>query len=129
MWQGKKVEIGESIELKESMASEMVVSGRVTPDIPEISDYICLTDFQLPGRSEKFLARKLELISLKSSDAVGLMVSRKIVPLDDSAWRPFNMRLTHGKRSGDAEKKLAELDHAEFLVKTAGLPSQKGRRS
>jgi hypothetical protein len=129
MWGGKKNQIGDEVELKEPEATAMVKAGRVIPDLKETDVYVTLRPFTLPGASSKFECKALELVSLKSGDALKLMLDRACLPLDDQVWRPYHMKLS-GKRSGDTRKELDELDRAAFQQKVLamGLPSQKGGR-
>lgn len=95
---GKRVEVGEEIELDEADRDEFVAHGRAIPcDLPPVGVYIALTDLNLPGNSEKFSCKKMELVSLKAEDALRLMLAGMVIPKDETRWRPGNRRLRSDK--------------------------------
>jgi hypothetical protein len=91
---GKRVEPGEEVEISVDEQTNFVANGRVIPlDLKPVDVYICIQSFSLPGNVEKFEAKAGELVSLIAEDALRLMLSRNVIPKDESRWRPFNRRL------------------------------------
>jgi hypothetical protein len=112
VWDKKIAEIGSEIEIKERSDQDgMVQRGMVKPsDLPEIGLYISLRDITLPGKVEKFTAKKLELIELKDSDALKLMLAQSIVPHNPDQWRPYSLKLGAPKRDYRGEAQIAEAE-------------------
>ncbi len=96
----RTVDPGEVIEI-EDMNDQVALcqSGRVVPaDLPEKAVYIALREFRLPSQTEEFRASTLEQVELLAKDALPLMLDGAIIPANDDQWRPFNKRLSSGKR-------------------------------
>ena len=92
---GKVLQVGDEIEIA-NLGEQLGYcrTGRVTPsDLPAIGEYIALTAFTLPGATEKFDCKKMELVKLRDTDALRLLLEGKIIPKDDSQWRPNSRRL------------------------------------
>ena len=87
---GKVLQPGEEIEISNSGEQlGYCQTGRVIPaDMPEVGEYVALTAITLPGVTEKFTCKKMELIKLKSGQALPLLLEGKIIPKDGSQWRP-----------------------------------------
>ncbi len=132
LWKmGQLVKPDDIIEATQSEADELVAIGRAVPcDLPETGVYIALQDICLPGRTEKFEAKRMERVELKAEDALRLMLDRSVIPEDEKQWRPRNARLkTDGGRSESLmHKRVDGIGQAEFEAKVSSLPSQKGRR-
>jgi hypothetical protein len=129
---GKLVKAGEQIEILEQADQDgMVKLGQVKPaDLPEVGRYVALRDLTLPGKVEKFTAKRLELIELKGADALLLMLDRGCLPADPDQWRPYRMKLGAPKRNYSWEKSMDDAGRtlaAKKTFKNVGLdyPSQK----
>ena len=123
---GKLVEAGEQIEILEQVDQDgMVKLGKVKPaDLPEVGRYVALRNLTLPGKVEKFTAKRLELVELKAADALALMLDRGCLPADPDQWRPYRMKLGAPKRNPEWEDGLdaaARTSAAKKACKAAGL--------
>lgn len=91
---GQLAKSGETIEIENPNDQVLFcLQGRIRPVLPETGVYIALMDITLPGRKEKFEAKKLELVELKADDALPLLLNRSVIPKDESQWRPFGRKL------------------------------------
>ena len=99
---GREVQPGEIIASSDTgLILTMLKKCSLTPlDLPEVGTYISLVALTLPGEKTKFECAILEKIELTASQAMNLMLQRKIIPLDDEQWRPYNMRFKKTKRGG-----------------------------
>lgn len=99
VWEGRTVQVGEEIEIKEQPDQDgMVKRGLVRPvDLVDGLIYVALRPFHLPGKTLKFEAKALELVSLKAEDALRLMLDRAVLPRDSEQWRPYKMKLGAAK--------------------------------
>jgi len=100
MWSGKPTIPGDEIEISiQAEQDGMVQRGQVRPaDLVDGLVYVALRSFCLPGKVTKFETKAMELIALKSSDALVLMLDRTVLPKDSDQWRPYAMKLGAPKR-------------------------------
>jgi hypothetical protein len=72
--------------------------GKISPILPKVGVYIALTSLVLPGKTEKFSCKKLEIVELRDTDALPLLLGGQIIPKNDDVWRPNNRKLARGKK-------------------------------
>lgn len=87
--------VGDIITLSDpNIEFDFVSRGLIIPtDLPPVGVYIALMDFELPGRKEKFVAKKLDRVELKKEDALELMLKNVVIPADENQWRPYGRRM------------------------------------
>jgi hypothetical protein len=69
----------------------------------------------------------MEKVLLKKKQALDLMLKRLCIPVNPNQWRPRDARLRQPGQEQSERKKIDELEQAKFMMKTAHLPSQKGK--
>lgn len=95
-YEGKNLKIGETIEreISDIETSAMVQRGYFIPDdLPAVGRYITLKELKLPGKKEAFTSKIHEVVELTDEQALKLMLSGHVIPIDDNQWRPRNRRL------------------------------------
>lgn len=91
---GLRKETNEEIELEQSEADDLVYGRKVEPvDINDGDVYIALTPFSLPGAKEKFTCKSGEKIALRREDALSLLLSGAVIPVNASRWRPLAKKI------------------------------------
>ncbi len=128
-WGGYVTEPGQELQIGPTESLGLMLRGKIEPvDVPDVGEYLCLTDLTLPGSKEAHRAKRNEKVLLKREDAIRLMVERKIIPTNSEQWRPYGIQL---RRPGDdaKEKKQREgYEQAAFEQKIWKLgidPAQK----
>jgi hypothetical protein len=126
-WGGYVTEPGQKIIMGMSEAMSCIIARRVIPaDLPDIGAYICLCDLILPGKIQAHQAKRLEVVELKASDALRLMMESKIIPQDLDQWRPNNRRLREGPdRTAEERAKNEKMVLDDQLFKIGIHPSQR----
>ena len=94
---GHQPEIGEVLEFigQDGMSTALGLcqQGKLCPDdLPTLGRYIVISPFDMPGKIEKFRAETNDIVELKSSDGLALMLRRKVVPANKDQWSPYRLR-------------------------------------
>jgi hypothetical protein len=93
-WAGRDTHPGELLEeIPEPTATGLVAIGKIKPELPEVSIYVCLQAITIPGEIEKHTAKKMERVLLRAEDALPLLISGAVIPEADGQWRPLGRRL------------------------------------
>jgi hypothetical protein len=128
-WDGRVVQKGEEIVIKEQADQDGMVQRRqVRPsDLVDGAIYVAVRPFTLPGQVKKFETKAMELVSLKASDALALMLDRAVIPRDPDQWRPYKMKLGAPKIDHRFKASLDEAERASG-VKALAKELAKGRK-
>lgn len=99
-FEGKSVKKGDIIVIEGGGdQTGFVQRGMVIPiDTPKKGVYIALRPIVLPGATEKFECKRLELIELTKAQAIKLMIEGSVIPKSPRQWRPRNAHLRSEKR-------------------------------
>ncbi len=132
---GRKVEIGEELEITEPEATGLVNIRKVAPILPDVFECIALRGFSVPGTKEKFTCFKGERILLKSNQALALMQQQLCLPIDDDVWRPLMRKLGQETRrnvwnpSREEPYSIKPASRAGDLVRSLGIDAMQFRSS
>ncbi len=94
---GHQPEIGEVLEFigQDGMSTALGLcqQGKLCPDdLPTLGRYIVISPFDMPGKIEKFRAEINDVVELKASDGLAMMLKRKVIPAVKSQWGPFVLK-------------------------------------
>lgn len=94
-WKNRAVQPGEEIEIKNpSEALGFTQRKCVAPsDIPRVGQYVCLQNSVLPGKQNKFEAKRNEVVEILDIHVLDLLLKNFILPMDPNQWRPYNRKL------------------------------------
>jgi hypothetical protein len=77
----------------ESSAIDLVAAGKLLPlSIPPLGKYKALSSFNFQVGEKLVEIKCHEILEVQAKDAVKLMLERKIYPLSEDVWRPFQLR-------------------------------------
>ena len=94
LFEKRTVEVGEEISMSdETSAIDLVAAGKLLPlSIPPLGKYKALSSFNFQVGEKLVEIKCHEILEVQAKDAVKLMLERKIYPLSEDVWRPFQLR-------------------------------------
>jgi len=94
LFEKRTVEVGEEISMSdETSAIDLVAAGKLLPlSIPALGKYKALCGFSFQVGEKLVEIKCNEILEIKAEDVVPLLLQRKIYPLSEDVWRPFQIR-------------------------------------
>jgi hypothetical protein len=90
------IQPGSTVRLSHETAATLFLDNKIIPEsIPESAEYVSLTSFNFENGGKIFWVEKFDKVKLNKEEAIVLMRDRKVRPLSDAVYTPWenNWRL------------------------------------